>query len=939
MNTDGRNAAMKRIKNLLAVSKRKQQEHDLDDELHFHLEKQVEANLAAGMSPDEARRQALIAFGGVQQTRERVGQVRFTHFVEVLWQDARYALRLLRKTPLFTSVVILTLALGIGLNTAIFSLIDAVLFRALPASHPEQLVLVKWHALHRPKTHNHWGYGYCGSLMRENSPFGCSLSLPWLKAMRQSEVFSGVAAFAGADRLSLSGNGPATIVNSGQFVSGDFFATLGIQASTGRTLLPDDDSPDAMPVVVLSYGYWQTAFADSPAAVGRTIRLNSLPFTIVGVTGKGMEGFVPGTRPDIYLPLSARRQLIQRWTPQDEDAGAWWLAMVGRLKPGVEAKQAEAALGLLFRNETENGGKPLFQPTDEPKIDLLPAQQGLDGRRREALQPLWVLMMAVGLVLLIACANIGGLLLSRGAARTREIAVRLTLGARRARLVSQLLMESLVLSFAGGALGLLIGRWSSRMLLSLTNDGENQLPFTPQLDGRVLAFAFAVSVTTAVLFGLAPMLRSLHVDLTPALKSVSGALVASGGRRRWYSMGNALVMAQITLAIVALISAGLLVRTLRNLKGVDLGFDPNNVLVFSVNPALAGYKGPQVEHLYRELQEKFAALPGVNSVSYSWTTLLGNYEWDTDFHPPGTPDSTRADADVFPVGPGFFEVMRVPVELGRDFSGPDFAIQAERAALPPGKDPDPKSAPLPVIVNETFVKRFFPSANPIGQHVEEALPEEAGKPRGPGWVIVGVAGDAKYDNLRRNIAPTMYIPWVGDASFSLRASSDPKLLVPAIRDIVNRRDSNLAMFRIFTESEQIDQNVFVERLVARLSSFFALLAVVLACTGIYGLLSYEVTQRTREIGIRMAVGARRRDVVSMVVRHGLGLALTGMIIGFLASLGAARLLQSLLYQVRGGDPATLIVVTVLLVLVSLVACWLPARRATRVDPLVALRYE
>jgi predicted permease len=548
-------------------------------------------------------------------------------------------------------------------------------------------------------------------------------------------------------------------------------------------------------------------------------------------------------------------------------------------------------------------------------------------------------MGAVALVLLIACANIGGLLLARATGRTREMAVRLTLGAKRSRLVSQLLMESLMLSLAGGALGILIGRWGARLLLLLSRNGDLPRSLTPQLDGRVLAFTLAVSVGTAILFGLAPILRSLRVDLTPALKSGSGAIDVSDSRRRWYSMGNALVVVQVMLAIVTLVSAGLLVRTLRNLKSVDLGFDPTNVLVFSLNPQQAGYQPAQLDGLYRDLQQRFAALPGVQSVTYSWASLIGGSEWDTDFHPPGTPDSTKADADVFPVGPNFFNVMRLPLKLGRDFEAPDFAIQAARAALPPGKGADPKSPPLPAIVNETFVKRFLPGRNPLGQHIEESLPEEAGKPRGPGWVIVGVAGDAKYYDLRSDIAPTIYTPWVGSAGFSIRSFGDPKQLVSAIRDILTRRDSNLAMFRVTTESEQIDQHVFMEKLLAQLSSFFAVLALVLACAGIYGLLSYEVTRRTREIGIRMAVGAQSRHVLSMVVRHGVMLALIGAVVGCVASFGVSRLLQSQLYGVHAGDPATLIAVALILLLVSLVACWLPARRATKVDPLVALRYE
>jgi predicted permease len=911
----------------------------LDEEMQFHLDRQIEANLAAGMPPAEARREALVAFGGVQQTKENVRQVRWTHFAEVLLQDARYAWRLLRKTPLFTAIVVLTLALGIGLNTAVFSLIDAVMFRALPVSHPEELVLLKWHAHHRPKMHSQWSYGYCQQSFSGTDLSNCSLSRQWFNTVWQSNIFAGVAGFAGMDRLTLSGNGPATILNGGQLVSGDFFSTLGIKPAAGRLLLPEDDTEQAMPAVVLSSRYWQSAFGGSSAALGKTVRINNLPFIIVGVTEQHFDGIVPGSRPDVWLPLSSRPRLIPNWTPKLEDAGSWWLTIIARLKPGVPEKQAETALSLMFRNETENGDQPLFKPADQPFLELAPAQQAL-GQRSRAAQPFWVLMMAVVLVLLIACANIGGLLLSRATARRREIAVRLTLGAKRSRLMSQLLIESLMLSLAGGALGLLIGQWGARgwMLLSHNSDSQGFL-LAPQLDGRVLVFTLAVSAATAILFGLAPALRSLRVDLTPALKSGGGAIDSSASRRRWYSMGNALVVAQVMLAMVALISAGLLVRTLRNLRTVDLGFDPSNVLVFSLNPVQAGYKPAQLDGLYRELQEKFAALPGVKSVSYSWASLLGHSEWDTDIHPPGTPDATKADADVFPVGPGFFDVVRLPLKLGRDFQSPDFAIQAQRAALPPGKDVDPKSPPLPIIVNETFVKRFLVGRNPLGQHIEETIPEEPGKQRGPGWIIVGVAGDAKYDDLRREIAPTMYLPWVGAGGFSIRSSGDPKQLIAAIRDIITRRDSNLAMYQIATESEQLEQQVFTERLLARLSSFFAVLAVVLACAGIYGLLSYEVTRRTREIGIRMAVGAQRTHVLGMVVRQGVILAAVGTVVGCAASLGASRLLQSLLFQVKGGDPVTLLAVSVLLLLISLVACWIPARRATRVDPMIALRYE
>jgi macrolide transport system ATP-binding/permease protein len=928
---------MQFLKRLMNPFARKKADHELEEEVRFHLEKQIEINVAAGMSLAEARRHALIEFGGVQKTKEDVREQRWTNAAGVLLQDTRYAFRMFRKSPGFTAIAVLTLALGIGMNTAIFSLIDAVLFSALPVSHPEELVVLRWHAHHQPKLHSHSSYGDCAQKRQGDDGYGCSLSLPFLNAVRsQSNLFSGLAAFSGAPRLDLSGNGAATIVNNAQLVSGDFFTTLGVKTVAGRAFSPGDDTPKAESSVMLSYGYWKSAFGGSPDAVGRTIRLNGLPFIIIGIAEPGFTGLTPGRQNDLWLPLSARARLSQRWTPKEDDGGSWWLVVVGRPKPGISAKQAEAALSLLFRNETLHEQKPLFTAADAPGVNLLPAQQGLDGGRTRVLQPLYVLMLAVALVLLIACANIAGLLLARAAGRSREIAVRLVLGAKRARLVSQLLVESLLLSVMGGALGLVLALWSARGLMVLAN---NNASFTPHLDWRVLAFTAATAILTGLFFGLIPAFRSLRIDLTPALKAGAGTSAATASGTKWYSLGNFLVVAQVSLAVVALVTAGLLVRTLSNLKNVNLGFDTRNVLVFGLDPALAGYKGPQIDALNRDLQEQFAALPGVTSVSYSWAALLAGSSWDTDIHLPGTSENEKQDSDYMPVGPRFFQTMGIPLKAGRDFSAADFAAAAVRSSRPPGAPADPTAAPTTVIVNETFVRRFFPHANPLGQHIEELLPDDPKDPRGPGWEIVGVAGDAKYDSLRREISPTMYAANAGNASFAVRTAGDPLQLVPVIRDLVNRKDNNLAMFRIATESKQIDSLVSVEQLVARLATFFGLLAVVLACIGLYGLLSYEVTQRTREIGIRMAIGAQRSNVIRLVVVQGIMLAAVGAVVGSGASLGVTRLLKTALYGVTPGDPITLAFCAALLLVVAMAACYLPARRATRVDPLVALRYE
>jgi predicted permease len=556
------------------------------------------------------------------------------------------------------------------------------------------------------------------------------------------------------------------------------------------------------------------------------------------------------------------------------------------------------------------------------------------------MNPLYIVMAAVGLVLLIACANIGGLLLTRSAARSREFAVRLTLGAKRTRIVGQLLVESVLLSLTGGALGLLIGRWGSRGFIFLMKTDPSEPPtLRASFDWSVLAFTFAVSLIAAILFGLAPALRSFRVDLTPALKSGSAASAGASKRSRWLSLGSGLVVAQVTLAIVALMGAGLLLRTLNNLKSVELGFDPHNVLLFGVNPALAGYKPDQIHSLNSELQEKFAALPSVKSASYSWEPLLAGSLWDTEVHPPGTPEDKVEDTDYMPVGPHFFTTMRIPLLAGREFNAADYAIATARAARPPGSEPDLTSPPIPVVVNQAFVKKILPHMNPLDQHLDQSLSDDKTKRGGPGWRIIGVAGDTKYDGLRADVRPVMYAPLSGGGFFTIRTAGDPQQLVPAIRDLVTRRDSNLAIYRITTQMEEMNGQMHIERLLAQLSAFFAALALILACSGIYGLLSYEVTRRTREIGIRMAIGAQRFDVIQMVVRQGILLAVIGVVVGIAAAFGATRIMNTMLYHVKAMDPVTLAAVSVLLLLVSLVACFIPARRATRVDPLIALRYE
>jgi predicted permease len=885
-----------------------------------------------------------------------------------LIQDLRYGLRTLLKSPGFTAVAVLTLAMGIGANTAIFSLISGILMRALPVQDAQHLVVLRWSAHKAPDMHSSSGYGDCGpgEFSRNGESSGCSLSMPFFNEVAsQVNAFSSVAAFAYAGQLDVSGNGTASVLR-GQTVSGGYFQLLGVRPAAGRLIAPSDDSVSAQPVVVLNYGYWERQFGGSLSAIGKTVRLNNVPFTIIGVADPRFDSLSPGRVYDVWVPLSVLPQIKpQPWVKaRATDTYSWWLVVIGRLKPGVGRLEAQAAVTTLFRNDMLQGAKPLSKPEDDPKIDALPAQSGLSGSTTGISGELYVLMMAVGIVLLIACANVAGLLLSRATARQKEIAVRLALGAGRRRIVQQLLTESVVLSLAGGALGILFALWGTRAIVTLfASSSDEPFGFSPGIDGRVLLFTFAASVLTGIIFGLAPAFRGTRFDLTPVLKQGTRSSAAEGrAAGRWFSLGNGLVIAQVALAVIVLVGAGLLVRTLRNLKNVDPGFDTRNLLTFELDPTLIGYKTPQIDAFYRDLQERIGTIAGVESVSYSNSTLLSGSLWSTGFHLEGTPKDQESEADYLPIGAGFFSMMRMRLLTGRNFNSADFAeaeaaSERERARAdaqkakegglpaPSGSAAVPESAakeaPVPVIVNKAFVQKYFPKVNPLGVHfgAHEADPAK-GDWATPGWEIVGVVSDAKYQDLRSPIDPTMYVPSSGgNTSFEVRTRMNPTAVAASIRSVVSQMDSNLPVFNVHTQAELIDQLLFQERMIAKLSGFFGVLALVLACIGLYGLLSYEVSRRTREIGIRMALGAQRGGVMRLVVGQGIVLAITGAMVGIGVALGVTRYLKSMLYDIHANDPATIAGVAILLTLVAVAACYVPARRAMGVDPMVALRYE
>jgi len=897
---------------LRSLFRRARVEEELDDELRFHQEQQADKYMRAGMSREEALRRIRLDFGGIDQVKEDCRDARGVSLLESLAQDLRYGLRMLGKSPAFTAVIILTLALGIGANTAIFTLVDAVMLRSLPVRDPQQLVVAQWSARTGPQRLGMSTFGDC--IHNREDTIGCVLSYPMFQQIRkQTGVLADVMAFVGPFQMDLSGNGAAAIAQ-GELVSGSYFQTLGVSAATGRTLMPEDEKPGAAPVAVLDYGYWQRVFGGSPAVIGRTIRLNNAVFTIAGVTEPGFSRLTPGKAVDLWVAVNQVSSLGLKHI-QPSDPADWWLVVVGRLQAGISRARAQAVLNSLFVNEVVHGAKPHWTEAEDPHLSLVPAQQALTGIRAMFGEPLLLLMAAVGVILLIACANVAGLMLARAAAREREMAVRLAMGATRRRVIRQLLTESLLLSFMGAGLGAVAAPLGvSALAAFFSKNSYMPLQLELRVDMRVLLFTVGAALLTGIGFGLAPAFRGSRVSATSHLKGT--ATTAAASRGRLLGPGSALVVLQVALSMVVLSGAGLLLRTLDNLHGVDAGFDTSNLMLFEINPQLAGYKDQQISDLYTNLQRRIAALPGVASVSYSSQALLDGGYSSRNVHVEGGAGKSTVEVQTLSVGPEYFQTMKIPLLQGRLLNETD--TDTTKHAL----------------VNRMFVEKYVSGRNPLGLHFG------ASDAKDPGWEIVGVVGDTKYATLRREDAPTAYMPLASDgATFAIRTRLAPASLMPAVRNVVNAVDANIPVMRLRTQSDSIDRLLFNERLVARLLGFFSALGLVLACIGLYGLLSYEVERRTREIGIRTALGAQRSSIWLIVVRHGIILVAVGALAGCGAAFGVTRLLTSLLYDVRPSDPTTFVVTAGLLLIVGILACSLPARRATRVDPMAALRCE
>jgi predicted permease len=903
-------------RNLFGKGRREQ---ELTEEIDAYLELLIEQKIEQGLAPGEARRAALIELGGREQIKERVREVRAGHFLETLWQDLRYALRMLRRNPGFTAVAVLSLALGIGANTAIFSLMDAVLLRMLPVNNPEQLFFLE----------------------RDGAPAVVTMKGPnrglshaFFEQLRaQHEALAGVCTFRGNPRVSVAVDGHAEVADV-QMVSGSFYAVLGVNAILGRVLTEEDDKvPGAHPIAVISYNYWQRRFAGDPAIVGRSIAVNGHPFTIIGVTPPDFFGVTVGEAPDLWTPAMMYAHLRPGRSIEEyfNDPLARVLA---RLKPEVTERQASATLTVLLQQSLMAAGGSQLSPEEQQSlrrqsIVLIPASRGLSSLRAQFSEPLRILMAVVGLVLLIACANVANLLLARATARRKEIAVRLVLGAGRLRLIRQLLTESMLLALAGGAVGLLFAWWGGSFLLALVGSGRNPVFLNLTLDARVLGFTAGASLLAGILFGLAPAWRATCVDLTPALKE--SARGPRGGAR--LGLGKALVVAQVALSLLLLIVAGLFVRSLAKLKSLDAGFKRENVLLVSTDPRMNGYQGRQIADLYQRVLERIKAIPGVRSASRSGEGLLGgNGRFEIgSIHVQGRPspshENTRMGAaynltPICQVGPEYFETVGMTILRGRGFTEQD----------------NEKSQQAVAVVNETFARHYLGDEDPVGQRFRHGT-------GGSQIEVIGVVKDAKYDTLREQAQPTYYVSYLqftGDwrgTTFQIRTAAEPTRIIAAVRQAVREVDPNLPLYNIKTLATQVDESLVQERLIGTVSSFFGLLSLLLAAIGLYGIIAYAVSERTHEIGIRMALGAQRGAVLRMVLRQGMTLVLLGVGLGLALSFAGTRVIASRLFDVTPTDLLTFVGVPLLLLIVALLACFVPARRATRVDPLVALRYE
>jgi predicted permease len=902
-----------------AISRGRELDRQIDEELRFHIESYAQDLVRGGLPHDEAMRRARAELGSISARKENCRSAWGTRIIDELRGDLRFAVRMLAKNPGLAAIAITSLALGIGANTVIFTMAKHMLLDRLRVPHPEQLRLLWCTESDDVAVKGFWGYF-------EGAPGGAntittSFSYPIYQQLRkQNHSLADIFAIKRFWRMTATIDGRAEAVST-EMISGNFYSALGVQPALGRAIGESDDGePGSGPVLVISDRYWTNRFSRSPSVIGKTININSTPMTIVGVNSPGFTGaYDTMSSPDVFMPFSMQPIVAPKGSQSLlTDPDEWWVMMMGRAKPGVSETAAEAALNVAFEAAIRN----TVAVKKDAKMPRLMVRDGKRGQDQEAQmsKAVYVLQGLAGFVLLLACANLANLLLARTGARQCEMSVRLALGARRGRILRQMFSESLLLSMLGGAAGLLLAYVGRNAIPRMMTDPWGQLPFEGSIDWGIFAFASAISIATGLLFGLAPAWQASRVHISSGLKD--GAQTAT--RRRKGFAGKAIVVVQISLAMLLLVGAGLFVRTLVNLGYAHLGFSPDHLLLFDIEPPSARYRANKDVALHRELEQRLAAVPGVDAVTLSQQPLIAGNIVQSQFMPSGQANFKQRRAQFNLVGERFFLTMGIPLVAGRSFNSGDTETSRKVA-----------------IINRELAKEFYPNVDPVGRTFTTDL-----KDTSP-ITIVGICGDAKYDRVTKDVQATYYAPYRqhGDPdggmqmTYEVSTRMDPAAIVPSVRAAVASVDPNLPVLDVRTQQQQIDSTMRPERIFANLSAGFGVLALVLASIGMYGIMAYSVSRRTNEIGIRMAMGAQPRLVLGMVLREASRLVAIGVVVGVCAALGMGRVIASMLYGLNSWDPVTLISSGALLIGVAIAASWIPARRAASVDPMRALRHE
>jgi len=885
---------------------RRRREEELEEELAFHLEEEAEQR-----GYDAARRD----LGNLGLIKEDTRQMWGWTWVEQLMQDWRYSLRTMLKNPVFTAMAVLSLALGIGANTAIFSFMDALMLRWLPVGDPERLVTLNWHAS-ITRMRGSVLYSGSGSMWKDgDGTTSGAFPYPSFDVLRKTDVFSKVFGYFWMRSANFYARGQAE-ATTGELVTGGYFQGLELVPAAGRFLVDNDDLPGAPPVVVLGFNLAERRFGDAANAVGESVLIDNRPYTVAGVAPRGFSGLEPAQSPDFYIPLHVGQD-----ARSFDSEHYYWLLISARLRDGMTMADAQARVAPVFHRWVESTAVNDQERAHLPELVLTGGGRGLDTLRREYSKPMVVVLAMVGLILAIACANIANLLLARATARRREMAVRLSIGAGRWRVIRQLLTESVMLAAIGGAAGILVAIWGARSLTLLLSSGAGPSTLKPDLNWHVLAGAIALSLVTGLLFGLTPALQATRVEVMPALKEVP-----ANDRSRRVTLSHVLVVGQIALSLLLVLGAGLFVRTLSKLESVQLGFHRENVLLFKLDAAQAGHKAPEIFSFYRNLQTRFGLIPGVQSASVAQTPLVGEGSWFTPVVPAGKQPVPDQVTRLLTVGPDYLKTMKIPLIAGREIDDRDFARSAAVA-----------------VVNEKYVKVNFDGRMSLGQRIVINR-----QPRAPDieFEIVGVTRDFRYGGLKEDLPAIAFVPFnqipfgrIGEMTYSLRTAGNPLTAVTAIRQVVRQADARVPVTHIKTQATMVEQTMAQEILFARLCSGFAVLALVIACVGLYGTMSYTVARRAREIGIRMALGSPRGRVVWLVMRQVAMMGAVGLAIGLPVAWATSRLVKSFLYGIEADDPSSIATAIVTMAIAVLVAGYGPARRASRIDPVIALRSE